>query len=413
MTEKASKLSLYQGLPRAIYVLALARAIASSGSFIFPMLTLILTQKMGFSVQNTGIIVFLSSLSYFPGSLIGGKLADKYSRKSVMVVAEVIAGLALFMCGFFSESPYILPLIFVAFTCLGAFDPAYKALITDLATPDIRKAVFSLSYMGHNLGVAIGPLIAGFLFLNHAEWMFWGDGITTLIAITLIMLLVKEGLPAQSNGDTDHREADEAGPLWPVLKKRPNLLLFALAQLFLTFCYAQLFFSLPLYFAELFGDRGPQLYGWTMTINAVFVLVATPFVIAYTKQIHAIYNVAIAGMLYAIGFGMIYWIGGFEWFVVSTLIWTTGEILAVTNDSVYIASHSPRSHRGRINSVLPLVVGLGFSLSPILMGQFIGTWGIHNVWPLTMALSLIGVVLLVGLGRFEHLFLNKRSENIG
>ncbi len=411
MIPMASTLSLYAGLPRAIYILSIARAIASAGSFIFPMLTLILTQKMGFSVQNTGIIVFLSSVSYIPGSLIGGKLADTFGRKPVMVVAEFIAALALFTCGFFADSPYILPLIFIAFTCLGAFDPAYKAMLTDIATPDIRKAVFSLSYLGHNLGVAVGPLIAGMLFLNHADWMFWGDGLTTFVAIILIVFLVKEGLPQQATDGSDQLEESESGPLWPVLRKRPNLIIFTLAQLFLAFSYAQLFFSLPLYFAELFGDRGPVLYGWTMSINAAFVLVATPFVIAYTKQIHAIYNVAIAGILYAIGFGMIYWIAGFEWFVVSTLIWTTGEILSVTNHEVYIASHSPRSHRGRINSVLPLIVGMSWSLSPILMGQFIGTWGIHYVWPFILVLSLIGAILLTGLGRFEHLFLKKQFKS--
>ena len=144
-----------------------------------------------------------------------------------------------------------------------------------------------------------------------------------------------------------------------------------------------------------------------ITINTVFILVATPLVIASTKQIQAINNVAFVGLLYAIGFGMIYWIAGFHWFVVSTLIWTTGDILSVTNHEVDIASHSPRSHRGRINAVLPLVISMSWSLNPLVMGYFITRWDFKSVWPLAMTLSIIGAPLLVGLGRFEQLFLHK------
>lgn len=38
-------------------------------------------------------------------------------------------------------------------------------------------------------------------------------------------------------------------------------------------------------------------------------------------------------------------------FLLSTLLWTVGEILQVTNASVYVANNSPISHRGRFNAI--------------------------------------------------------------
>ena len=52
-------------------------------------------------------------------------------------------------------------------------------------------------------------------------------------------------------------------------------------------------------------------------------------------------------------------------FVISTIVWTIGEILSAINSGVYIANHTPMSHRGRFNAVIPLITGTGFALVPL------------------------------------------------
>jgi len=391
----------YRGLPRDLYVLALARAIASAGAFIMPMLTLILTQKMGLGMAQAGMIVSFASMSYVPGSLLGGKLADVVGRKKVILVAEVVAGVSWIICGFFPQTVYILPFVFIAYICMGALDPTTSALIADVTKPADRKTAYSLSYLGHNLGIAVGPLIAGFLFLNHAQWMFWGDGLTTLIAAAMILVFVRESKPDETT--QAHNDSEEAveGAVWSVLKARPYLIWFTLANFLLVFCYAQLFFSMPLQLSEVFGDFGAKNYGWVMTVNAVTVLLLTPIIIALTRKIHAVFNVSLAGLFYVIGFGAVYWATNLWVFLITTMVWTVGEILSSTNANAYISSHSPQSHRGRINSILPLVYGSGFALSPVLMGQFIEWQGIKSVWPLIMLLSGVGAALMAMLGISE------------
>jgi MFS family permease len=281
----------------------------------------------------------------------------------------------------------------------GALDPASTALATDLTSPEQRKAAFSVSYLGHNVGIAVGPLIAGFLFLSHANWMFWGDGLTTIVGAALIYFFVKETKPQSKKEAHNESETSVTGSVWPVLWARRFLLWFTAANFLLAFSYAQMNFSLPLQLEALFGDAGARNFGFVMTVNAVTVLLFTPVMIALTQKIHSVFNVGITGVLYCIGFGMIYWVDALWVFFISTVIWTLGETLHHINANAYIASHSPQSHRARINSILPIIYGTGYGLAPMFMGSFIEWQSLRAVWLLVMVLSAIGAMCMFVLGR--------------
>lgn len=84
-------------------------------------------------------------------------------------------------------------------------------------------------------------------------------------------------------------------------------------------------------------------------------------------------------------------------FLVSTTIWTFGEIVNATNEQVYVANHTPMSHRGRFNAILPLIGGLGFALSSPVTGRVIEGAGLGPAWILlgAVALAVAGGFLLV------------------
>lgn len=63
-----------------------------------------------------------------------------------------------------------------------------------------------------------------------------------------------------------------------------------------------------------------------------------------------------------LGSGMLAFARGPAIFLVSAAVWTAGEIVNATNAEVYVANHTPMSHRGRFNAVLPVLGGLGLSL---------------------------------------------------
>lgn len=64
-----------------MYVFFFARIVTNMGGFIWPLLTLILSRKMGYSASAIAIISGVVGLIFIPAQIIGGKLADKFNRK--------------------------------------------------------------------------------------------------------------------------------------------------------------------------------------------------------------------------------------------------------------------------------------------------------------------------------------------
>lgn len=363
-----SFLAIYRGLPRSIYVLFFARIVNSLGSLVFPFMTMFLTQRLGLSEGDAGWYIMLSGTAFIPGSLLGGKLADHFGRKRIMVTAQFLAAASFIPCAFLGASMTIPLLLIAGQFFLGVVHPTTQAMTTDLTTPENRKAAFSLLYLGHNIGFAVGPLVAGYLYQHHTPWIFLGDALTTFLSLILVCLFVGETLPdhhalKDSLNKESHERAEEGSALSLILR-RPGLVIFILLAAVMNFVYAQMSFSLPLFMAEVFSDRGPVLFGSVMSFNAIIVILGTPLLIAATRRLAPVLSTALAAALYAVGFGMLYFLNAYPLFILSTFIWTSGEIFSATNVDVHIANHTPISHRGRFNAIFPIIMGIGFAMSP-------------------------------------------------
>ena len=383
----------------------------SMGAFVYPFLTIYLTKTLSLDEGEAGFIVMLAITAHLPGLIVGGRLADWLGRKRILLLFQGLAAICFIPCAFLNN-PFLIPrLLILSAFFLGAAQPASTAMTADLTNPSNRKAAFSLLYLGNNIGFAVGPLIAGFLYNNYLIWIFLGDAVTTFASLTLVYLFVKETLPSREKIEESYQlennyEKAERGNLWQVLWRRPRLLLFTLISLIYSFVYAQTTFSIPIQVIELFGDKGPKIFGVIMTTNALVVSFLTIIVISLTHKIKPVLNVAVAGVLYAIGFGIIFFITGLPWLLLSTVIWSMGEILVTTNTNVYIANHTPMSHRGRFNAVIPVIMGAGFALGPLISGDYIRKYGIKNIWPAIFFLSIVAAVLMY----FLYLSEKKRKQ---
>lgn len=405
--KKPNNFILYTGLPRSVYILFLARVINCLGNFVFPFLTTYLTLHLSLGATETGAIVTLASLVYLFGSLLGGKLADILGRKSTMILFQFLSASCLVPCAFLGKSMIIPRLLILYGLFCGGSQPASSAMVADITGRKDRQAAFSLLYLGVNIGSAVGLLIAGFLYANYLQWIFLGDAATTYISLILVALFVKESLPSKCDDgegrkDIIDEEKAEKGNIFKVLARRPAFIIFSLISAIYSFVYVQCMFSIPIQLNGLFGKiKGPVIYGSLMSVNAIAVLTLTTVIINITKDLKPVLNLSFAGFFYAIGFGMMFFIKSYPFFIISTFIWTIGEILTSTSTGVYIADHTPESHRGRFNGLFNMVSGGGQVLGPILIGSFIGLFTVRLVWPLIFILAIFGALLMYMLYKSE------------
>ncbi len=389
-------INLYKGLPRPVYVIFLATIINGVGIFVYPFLVLLLTQHLGYSDAWAGVFLSIAALAYLPGSFIGGKLADKIGRKKVMVTGQLLGNLMFLICGFLGTSKYVPLFIFFNLLFDGAVDPARSALMTDITNSENRQVSFSLNYLGHNIGFAIGPLVAGLLFYKAPSWIFFGNAIIATIAIIFVAFMVPESKPDQAvieaSYDTDSLERGHRGGLIKALLSRPRLVALAACITFFSFAYSQSLFALPLYTTKLFGEKGATLYGSIMSLNAVVVVLSNAFIVMALKKYHPLRNIALAGVLYAIGFTLM----GFAklpiWLYLLAVIFTLGEVIDATNTHYYIANNTPMSHRARFSAILPVIMGFGHGIAPLVGGQISTRYGLEYVWYTVGISAIIGTI---------------------
>jgi MFS family permease len=397
---------VYRGLPKPLYTLFVVTVVNSVGIFVFPFMTLYLTGRLGMSQGDAGTFMFIISMIYIPANFIGGKLADWRGRKRLMVITQLLSAAMYIPCGFAVFSKYVPALILVSVFFDGLTDPARSAMMTDLTTPENRRTAFSLTYLGHNIGFATGSLIAGFLFEHATSWLFWGNAIAVFAATAIVALNVPETKPTQAQIDatigSGSTEEAHKGNLAEALLSRPFLIVFTMITTWYGFVYAQHRFALPLQAKATFGIAGAALFGSCMTLNATLVILLSTPVLALTKKWKPINAVALAGVFYAAGFGMIGISHNVLLLYVSTILWTLGEIVNATNEGAYVANHTPISHRGRFNAVLPIIGGIGWTISPPVIGRLMDRNGVSSVWPLIGAISAAAALLLWILGKIEQ-----------
>ncbi|MGK0464860.1 MAG: MFS family permease [Clostridium sp.] len=381
----------YKGLPKSIYIIFLAQVTNRFGGFVIPFLTLFLVKKMGLNYESAGFAVMLTALSSIPGSFAGGFIADHIGRKKSYICFQFTAGFFLFFCAFVSNPQIIIALVCISSFFNGGVRPIMSAIITDVLPAEKRQIGFSVSYLGINLGAAAGPLAAGFLFNHYIPLIFIGDAITSLIAVILVALNIPETLPDYNNTKfITNEEKSEEGTVFTVLLKRPKILVFLIINIFLSFVYTQNVFSLPIMLDHIFGSSGARNYGILISFNAITVLVLTMFITNKIRKWNPLSAIAMSGVMSAIGFGMITFIHSMPLYIISTLIWTIGEIMIVTNFGVYIANNAPQNFRARFNAVTGLSFAIGGALGTSLMGKYMDIFGVKAVWPLAFFLALFG-----------------------
>lgn len=409
------QISLYSGLPRSIYILFIVRIVNVMGNFVYPFLTLFLTDRMGMSATGAGTYFIFSAISQAIGALIGGKLTDHFGRKKLIIIFQGLAAVCFVPCAFLGSSILVPVLLILCGLFSGAAQPANSAMVTDLTDKENRAKAFSLLYLGINIGFSIGPMIAGFMYRNYTRWIFFGNAASILISLILLFIFVEETMPDKEKiekaSSINDAEAPEAGGLIRALFKRPVLLMFILVRMINQLIYSTIGFSIPLQLTNVFGnDSGPAYFGIIMSFTGIIVVLFTIPVTKLTMKVRPIINMAVAGMLYGIGFGMMFYMDFLWLYFVAAFIFTLGEILDVTNSGVYVANNSPVTHRGRFNSIITLVATAGSAFGPFVWGMFIDSFGLQKQWIVCFWIGILSCVLMLLLRVFEIKFLIRRQN---
>lgn len=407
--------SNYAGLPPSIYILFVARIINRFGGFVHAFLAMFMAMYLGMSASQIADYVLMAGLAGFLGAMAGGPLGDRLSRKKVYLTAQATAAILFLPCAYYAYSGNYgsIPMLLIVSSFFSSVvRPVNTAMVTDLVSKEDRKRAFSLLYLGINIGVAFGPLVAAYLLEEHLIWFFLVDAATTFIAVLLVGLFVEEHQVSAEEmkavGPND-AESQETGNLLLAFLKRPILLVFVFFSIMTSMMYAQIGFAFPLLMTDIYGDGGPEMFARLTMFNAVVVIAFTSLIHYVTKNIKPIYNMAMAALLYAVGLGLMAIVENIWLLVIATFIWTIGEIQAVTNQNVFLMGHTPINFRSRFLSVISIITSAGYIVSPKIGGIIIDAHSQRSLWTVVFFAGLVAATgyIMIGLVEKNKLAFNK------
>lgn len=407
-------ISQYKGLRRENYILCFGRLVTAMGSMIWPMMTMILSQKMGMSAGEAAWVITAGGALLLPASLAGGKIADRYNKKMNIVYMDIISVVCYVICAFTPLSAGSIVLMFAAAICQNMENPSYNALTADITATEDRERAYSLQYLCANLGLVMSPTIAGFLFRDYLWLAFLISGLAIGCSSVLIFLLVKDITPVKDAGQKAVYQAERTGEsLWAVMKENKTVLLYILAVSGYYAAYQMYNYLMPLELSRLHGDSGAVIFGTITSVNCAVVVIFTPILTKLFPGLSEPVKSMLGQVLLMAGFVLFFLFAGYiPSYYAAMLILTWGEIFNVLAESPYLTKRVPASHRGRVDGLMMVVRAGVMCVYQMLIGYIYGMGTPAAAWTAVFIIGgffILLTVVLVIKDRKEYESLYERS----
>ncbi len=403
----------WKEIPKPIKVRLITSFFNRAVSFsIMPFMALLFVQAFNEVIAGAFLIamVFVSFIT----NLLGGYLADRFSRKRLLVTTSALTALTFITMTISLSLDWMLlfMVIYAVFSVTSNLGrPAMGAIIIDATTKENRQAVYVLDYWLINLSIAIGTALGGWLYVSNQLLLFGILSFTSSVLPIAYYLFL-----------------DDTPRTWQRQKLRGVLTdIFTSYQLawrdrpfvkvvFGSMCILAAEFSMGSYVAVRLADSFEPLSfaGWSingvrmMSIinieNTLLVVTLTFIVQRLAKRLSPRRTLAAGLMLYTIGYVVVTSANSMTALMVFIFIATIGELLYSPVLNTQKANMMPADQRGAYSAF----AGTSFagadllSRSTILVGTFL--------IPSMMSVYL-GLILLTGFGLvYTSLFVKESVE---
>jgi predicted MFS family arabinose efflux permease len=327
--------------------------------------------------RAVGLVMFGQGIAMLALSPIGGALADRLSKRLVLLICQTVIGLTLFSVGlliatglitvfYLAVSSFMMGLMF---SFLG---PARQAYVGDLVDPGRRGNAVALSQVAMNLTRVVGPFLAGGLL----AWRFTGAAGTYFFmafcfVLVVLSLLKLPGTRPRSRGSTGVFTDISLGVKH--VTENPRLLYLVVGFVMVTIVGFPYMTVLPAFTQEVLG-MGPAAFGVLLGVSAVGGLIVSLIVASLADSPRAPFVLLLSSA--GIGAGLIL-TGLAPTFAVAlvTMFGVGGAVSGFqTLNSALVLRESEPAYYGRVMSLTMLAFsGTGLVALPIgLIADAIG-----------------------------------------
>ncbi|WP_321887907.1 3-(3-hydroxy-phenyl)propionate transporter MhpT [Paraburkholderia bannensis] len=152
-----------------------------------------MAKEFSLAVAQMGWAFSAGAIGLLPGAALGGRLADRFGRKRVLMASVTLFGLFSLATTLVWNFESLLVARLLTGLGLGAAMPNLIALCSEAAGPQQRSTAVGAMYCGMPFGAAIAALI-GMLGASPTSWrdVFYVGGLGPIVMVPLLGVFLRE-----------------------------------------------------------------------------------------------------------------------------------------------------------------------------------------------------------------------------
>ncbi|RFS16352.1 MFS transporter [Emticicia sp. C21] len=380
----------FGGLSRQVWLLAIVMFVNRSGTMVIAFLTVYLTQKLHFSVQEAGIVMTMFGVGSIFGTWMGGKLTDKIGYYPVQFWSLFLGGI-MFIVMVHTQHFYLLCIYAFLLSTFGeAYRPANSASIADFSTPETFTRSVSLIRLAINLGWSIGPAIGGFLAARDYDLLFWADGLTNIGAGIFVWAFLRSTRKKKEAEATETviDKKDSA------LRDRTYMIFIVLASLY-AIAFSQLFTIGPLFYKQACNLTEVQI-GYLLGLNGLIVaLFEMIFIYKIEGRFERLALISFGAFLVIPNYIIFLLTHNYIWLIIGIIFATFSEMFAMPFMNAFSIERAKPHNRGQYSALYAMSWSIAQISAPLIGTQTIALFGFDALWYI---LGSLGLVSTLGFG---------------
>lgn len=362
-------------------------------SFIWPLTSVYLNKQLHISLSIIGVVLFCNCAGNILGSIISGRLYDKYNPYPLMLWGLGLDAAVLFLMAAFHGWPEY----WVWLTLTGFLGGWNGTLINSVAT-SLKKYpsryVFNVLYFSQNLGVVTGTLIVGYLYDFSITLLFVIAALLFVIAFINAVFNYKPIIAFHKERMAKHKKG-EKHKAEPMPKRNFIMTMVFFTTLGVTWLmYMNWESNLSVYMVSL--GIPFHLYSLLWTLNAGVIVIMQGILARFPNIFKNLFHQIIFGIcMFSLSFITLVFAKDFAHFALSMFILTLGESTAFPAIPAYVNDLSPLTSKGKYQGATMVASGIGRAFGPLFGGLIIDHAGyIPFFWVAAIVIALMIVVMI-------------------
>jgi AAHS family 4-hydroxybenzoate transporter-like MFS transporter len=154
-----------------------------------------IADELGVKLADFGPIFSSALVGATIGAASFGPLADRFGRKTLLIVAVLLIGVFTILTVFANSLPTLIAVRVLAGLGLGGATPCFIALTSEYTPARLRAALVTLMWSAFPLGGLLGGMLNWYL-IPHAGWraIFYLGGVAPLVLAVLLFFYLPESI---------------------------------------------------------------------------------------------------------------------------------------------------------------------------------------------------------------------------